>query len=120
MTLVSKTFELYGKTYTLETGELAKQATGAVSRQQGDTTCSLPRSSPRSARTTTSSRSPSTSSRRCTLSAASRAATSSARSRPSEKGTLTARMIDRPIRPSFPDGFRNEVHIVATTLVATR
>ena len=27
-------------------------------------------------------------------------------------------MIDRPIRPSFPDGFRNEVHIVATSLVA--
>lgn len=38
--------------------------------------------------------------------------------RPSEKATLTARMIDRPIRPSFPDGFRNEVHIVATSLVA--
>lgn len=29
MTLVSKTFELYGKTYTFESGELAKQATGA-------------------------------------------------------------------------------------------
>ncbi|MGN0076610.1 MAG: polyribonucleotide nucleotidyltransferase, partial [Parafannyhessea sp.] len=38
--------------------------------------------------------------------------------RPSEKATLTARMIDRPIRPSFPDGFRNEVQIVAMPLVA--
>ena len=37
--------------------------------------------------------------------------------RPSEKGTLTARMIDRPIRPGFVDGFKREVHIVATTLV---
>ena len=37
--------------------------------------------------------------------------------RPSDKGTLTARMIDRPIRPGFPDGFKQEVHIVATTLV---
>ena len=37
--------------------------------------------------------------------------------RPTEKATLTARMIDRPIRPSFPDGFRNEVQIVATSLV---
>ncbi|MDR0350474.1 MAG: polyribonucleotide nucleotidyltransferase, partial [Coriobacteriales bacterium] len=39
-------------------------------------------------------------------------------SRPSDKGTLTARMIDRPVRTGFPDGFRNEVHIVATTLSA--
>ena len=38
--------------------------------------------------------------------------------RPSEKGTLTARMIDRPIRPGFADGFKREVHVVATTLVA--
>ena len=38
MTLVSKTFELYGKTYTLEAGELAKQATGAALVKQGDTT----------------------------------------------------------------------------------
>ena len=38
MTLVSKTFELYGKTYTFESGELAKQATGAVLVKQGDTT----------------------------------------------------------------------------------
>ena len=38
--------------------------------------------------------------------------------RPSEKATLTARMIDRPLRPSFPAGFRNEVQVVATSLVA--
>ena len=35
MTLVSKTFELYGKTYTFESGELAKQATGACLVKQG-------------------------------------------------------------------------------------
>ncbi|MFP5297976.1 MAG: polyribonucleotide nucleotidyltransferase [Actinomycetota bacterium] len=34
----------------------------------------------------------------------------------SEKATLLARLIDRPMRPSFPDGFRNEVHVVATIL----
>ena len=56
MTLVSKTFELYGKTYTFESGELAKQATGACLVKQGDTTMLSPWSSPRSARTTTSSR----------------------------------------------------------------
>jgi polyribonucleotide nucleotidyltransferase len=36
--------------------------------------------------------------------------------RPSEKETLTSRLIDRPIRPLFPEGFRNEVQIVATVL----
>jgi polyribonucleotide nucleotidyltransferase len=36
--------------------------------------------------------------------------------RPSEKEILTSRLIDRPLRPLFPDGFRNEVQIIATVL----
>ena len=36
--------------------------------------------------------------------------------RPTEKETLTCRLIDRPIRPLFPDGFYNEVQVVATVL----
>ena len=36
--------------------------------------------------------------------------------RATEKATLLARLIDRPLRPSFPDGFRNEVHVVITSL----
>ena len=36
--------------------------------------------------------------------------------RPSEKETLTSRLIDRPIRPLFPDGFLNEVQVVATVM----
>ena len=36
--------------------------------------------------------------------------------RPSEKETLTSRLIDRPIRPLFPEGFNNEVQVVATVL----
>ncbi|MGB6976662.1 MAG: polyribonucleotide nucleotidyltransferase [Gammaproteobacteria bacterium] len=36
--------------------------------------------------------------------------------RPTEKETLTSRLIDRPLRPSFPEGFSNEVQIVATVL----
>ena len=36
--------------------------------------------------------------------------------RPSEKEILTSRLIDRPIRPLFPDGFLNEVQVVATVL----
>lgn len=36
--------------------------------------------------------------------------------RPNEKATLSARLIDRPLRPLFPEGYRNDVHIVATVL----
>lgn len=36
--------------------------------------------------------------------------------RPSEKATLSSRLIDRPLRPLFPEGYRNDVHIVATVL----
>ncbi|HUA76506.1 MAG TPA: polyribonucleotide nucleotidyltransferase [Acetobacteraceae bacterium] len=36
--------------------------------------------------------------------------------RPSEKETLISRLIDRPIRPLFPEGFRNEVQVIATVL----
>src|SRR5512139_2391963 len=36
--------------------------------------------------------------------------------RPSEKETLTSRLIDRPIRPLFPEGFFNEVQVVATVM----
>ena len=36
--------------------------------------------------------------------------------RPSEKGILTCRLVDRPLRPLFPDGLRNEVQVVVTAL----
>ena len=36
--------------------------------------------------------------------------------RPTEKETLTSRLIDRPLRPLFPDGYRNEVQVIATVL----
>jgi len=40
--------------------------------------------------------------------------------RPSEKETLTSRLIDRPIRPLFPKGFKNEVQVVCTVLSTDR
>ena len=120
MTLVSKTFELYGKTYTFESGELAKQATGACLVKQGDTTMLdtvvvskerknydfFPLTVDFNEKMYAAGRIPGGYLKR--------------EGRPSEKATLTARMIDRPIRPSFPDGFRNEVHIVATSLSRSR
>ena len=118
MALVSKTFELYGKTYTFEAGELAKQATGASLIKQGDTTVLL---------TAVVSKErknydffPLTVDFNEKMYAAGRIPGGYLKreGRPSEKATLTARMIDRPLRPSFPDGFRNEVQVVATSLVA--
>jgi polyribonucleotide nucleotidyltransferase len=38
--------------------------------------------------------------------------------RPSETAILTARLVDRPLRPSFPKGLRNEIHVVATIMSA--
>ena len=38
--------------------------------------------------------------------------------RAGEKAILTCRLTDRPLRPSFPEGFRNEVHVVATVMAA--
>ena len=118
MEKVSKTFELYGKQYTLEAGELAKQATGAALVKQEDTTALVtavvskerknydffPLTVDFNEKMYSVGRIPGGYLKR--------------EGRPSEKATLTARMIDRPIRPSFPAGFRNEVQVVATSLVA--
>ncbi len=40
--------------------------------------------------------------------------------RPSEKETLTSRLIDRPIRPLFPDGYKNEVQVICTVMSAEK
>ncbi|MDR3053458.1 MAG: polyribonucleotide nucleotidyltransferase [Coriobacteriales bacterium] len=118
MTKITESFELYGKEYTFTTGEVAKQATGAVVVTQGDTILLVtavvskerkdydffPLTVDFIERMYAVGRIPGGYLKR--------------ESRPSDKGTLTARMIDRPVRPGFPDGFKNEVHIVATTLSA--
>ena len=118
MEKIVESFELYGKQYRLETGELAKQASGAVLVTQGDTTCLVtavvskeqkdydffPLTVDFIEKMYSVGRIPGGYLKR--------------EARPSEKGTLTARMIDRPIRPGFADGFKREVHIVATTFVA--
>ncbi len=118
MAKVVESFELYGKEYRFETGELAKQATGAVLCTQGDTTVLV---------TAVISKDekdydffPLTVDYIEKMYAVGRIPGGYLKreARPSEKGTLTARMIDRPIRPGFVDGFKHEVHVVATTLVA--
>ena len=116
MEKIVESFELYGKSYRLETGELAKQATGAVLVTQGETTCLV---------TAVVSKEqkdydffPLTVDFIEKMYAVGRIPGGYLKreAKPSDKGTLTARMIDRPIRPGFADGFKQEVHIVATTL----
>jgi polyribonucleotide nucleotidyltransferase len=115
---VTQSFELFGKSYTLETGELAKQAGGAVVVRQGDTMVLV---------TATASKFPKeldffplTVDFEERMYAAGKLPGGFIKreSRASEKAVLTARMIDRPIRASFADGFRNEVQVIATVLSA--
>ncbi len=118
MAKVTHEFDLYGKHYVLESGELAKQATGACLVKCGDSTVLM---------TVVVSKErkdydffPLTVDYNEKMYAVGRIPGGYLKreARPSEKATLTARMIDRPLRPSFPDGFRNEVQVVATSLVA--
>ena len=116
MTKITHEFELYGKSYRLETGELAKQATGAVVVSQGDTILLTTAVVSKERRDLDFF--PLTVDFIEKMYAVGRIPGGYLKreARPSDKGTLTARLVDRPIRPSFPDGMRNDVHIVITTL----
>ena len=117
MEKIVESFELYGKQYRFETGELAKQATGAVLVTQGDTTVLV--TAVVSSEQKDYDFFPLTVDFIEKMYAVGRIPGGYLKreARPSEKGTLTARMIDRPIRPGFAEGFKQEVHVVATTLV---
>ena len=106
-----------GKTLTLETGKIARQADGAVLATIGETSvlCCV-----------TGSKSVAPGQDFFPLSVHYQEKTYSAgkipggffkrEAKPSEKETLTSRLIDRPIRPLFPKGFLNEVQVVATVV----
>ena len=115
---VTKSFELYGKQYTLETGELAKQAGGAVVVRQGDSMVLVTATASKEAKDLDFF--PLTVDFEERMYAAGRLPGGFIKreTRPSEKAILTARMIDRPIRSAFADGFRNDVQIIATVFSA--
>jgi polyribonucleotide nucleotidyltransferase len=114
---LSKSFPYGSQTVTIETGELARQAEASVRVSMGDTVVLVTVAAKKEAapgrdflpltvnyieKTYAAGRIPGGFFKR--------------EGRPTEKETLTSRLIDRPIRPLFPDGFYNDVQVVATVL----
>ncbi|MBJ51605.1 MAG: polyribonucleotide nucleotidyltransferase [Gammaproteobacteria bacterium] len=117
MNKMIKEFEYGGHKVSLEAGNVAKQASGAVVATMGDTVVlctvvAMPTANPGQdffpltvnyqERTYAAGKIPGSFFRR--------------EGRPSEKETLTCRLIDRPIRPLFPKGFMNEVQVIPTVM----
>ena len=117
MTAVIKEFQFGQHTVKFETGEIARQASGAVMCSMGDTsvlvTCVVmkdaaegrdffPLTVDYQERTYAAGKIPGGFFRR--------------EGRPSEKETLTSRLIDRPLRPLFPKGYTNEVQVICTVV----
>jgi polyribonucleotide nucleotidyltransferase len=104
---------------TFETGKLAKQADGAVVVRSGDTTV-LATAVGRMEGREGADFFPLTVDVEERMYAAGKIPGGffKREGRPTERAILTARMIDRPIRPLWPKGYKNEVHVVATTLSA--
>ncbi len=116
-----KKFQYGNHTVTLETGRVARQATGAVLCSVDDTTVLCTVVGAREAKpgmdffplgvhyqekAYAAGKIPGGFFKR--------------EARPSEKETLTSRLIDRPIRPLFPNGFKNEVQVVCTVVSAEK
>jgi polyribonucleotide nucleotidyltransferase len=114
---IKKTFSFGQHQVTFETGELAKQADGSVVVSMGDTVVLVTAVARKEVdpkkdffpltvnyieKTYAAGRIPGGFFKR--------------EGRPSEKETLTSRLIDRPLRPLFPEHFYNEVQVVATVI----
>jgi len=114
---VIKQFKFGEQTFTLETGRIARQATGAVLVSTEDVSVLV---------TVVGAKQPAVGKDFFPLSVHYQEKTYAAgripggyfkrEGRPSEKETLTSRLIDRPIRPLFPEGFLNEVQVVCTVV----
>ena len=117
MSAIKKSFQYGAHTVTLETGELARQADGAVLVSMSETVVlvtavGLKKATPGrdffpltvnyQEKTYAAGRIPGGFFKR--------------EGRPTEKETLTSRLIDRPIRPLFPEGFINDVQVVASVI----
>lgn len=117
MQAIIKEFQLGQHTVTLETGAIARQADGAVLASIGDTSVLVTVVGRREA-APGQDFFPLTVNYQEKMYAAGRIPGGFLKreGRPSDGETLTARLIDRPIRPLFPDGFVNEVQVIATVV----
>lgn len=109
--------EVGRETLSIQTGKIAKQASGSVVVQYGDTLVLVTVVSSQEERSVDFL--PLTVEYQEKVYAAGRIPGNYFRreiGRPSEKETLTSRLIDRPIRPLFPKGYRNETQVIATVL----
>ncbi len=115
--VVKKTFAYGDHQVTLETGEVARQAGGAVMVSMEETVVLVTVVGAKSAKPGQDFF-PLTVDYQEKVYAAGRIPGGffKREGRPSEKETLTSRLIDRPIRPLFPEGFYNEVQVVATVV----
>uniref|UniRef100_UPI001B69C110 polyribonucleotide nucleotidyltransferase n=1 Tax=Veillonella sp. TaxID=1926307 RepID=UPI001B69C110 len=108
--------DLSGRTLTIETGELAKQAGGAVMVRYGDTAVLVTATGSKEAKDIDFF--PLTVDYEEKMYAVGRIPGGFIKreARPPETAILNSRLIDRPIRPLFDKGVRNEVHVVATVM----
>ncbi len=111
-----KSWDFHGKTITVENGEIAKQAGGSVVVRYNDTVVLSTATANNQAKDTDFF--PLTVLYNEKMYAAGKIPGGFLRreGRPTEHATLTARLIDRPIRPLFAEGFRNEVQVVNTVM----
>lgn len=116
-TVLRKSIDVGGRTMTLETGRMAKQASGAVFITYGDTAVLATATGTKEPREGIDFF-PLTVDYEERLYAVGKIPGGFIKreGRPSEKAILSSRLIDRPIRPLFPKGYRNDVQIVATIL----
>jgi len=117
VSVIKKSFQYGDQTVTLETGEIARQATGAVMVSMGDTVILA---TVVAAKKTLEGRDffPLTVDYQEKTYAAGTIPGGFFRreGRPSETETLVSRLIDRPLRPLFPKGFTNEVQVIVTVM----
>ncbi len=119
MNPIKKSFPYGAHEVTIETGEIARQANGAVVVNMADTVVLVTAVGRKEAR-------PDQAFFPLTVNYVEKTYAAGKipggffkrEGRPSEKETLTSRLIDRPIRPLFPKGFMNEVQVVATVISA--
>ncbi|KGJ96700.1 polyribonucleotide nucleotidyltransferase [Thalassotalea sp. ND16A] len=119
MTPITKTFEYGQHTVTLETGVIARQATAAVMASMDDTCVLVSVVGKKEAKEGQDFFPLTVNYQEKTYAAGKIPGGFFKREgRPSEEETLTARLIDRPIRPLFPDAFTNEVQVIITVVSA--